>query len=114
MELHDIRSHHSTKDLTLSLSRDREGNLVEVKGRGFRHVNIYELINSKKRKPKCWIEDSNRTILWEASRRWRGEFEPVLTYRDAVHPKARVVVWDDEEGFILWDEPMTVISRRKK
>lgn len=114
MELHEHRSHHATKDLTLGLSEDRYGNLTEVKGRGFRHVSIYELINDHKRKLRCWIEDTDRNVLWQAGRRWRGDFDPVLTYRDAVFPGARVIVWDEEEGFVLWDEPVTVISKRKK
>lgn len=109
-------SHHATKDLTLFLSEDKYGQLKEIKGRGFRHINIYELINSKKRKPRAWIESiKDRSILWEPSspRKWSGDVDALLAYRDACYPAGRCVVWDEELGFMLWDEPAKPKRTRK-
>ena len=122
MELFDRRSHHAHKDLTLCLERDQYGNLIEVKGRGFRHVNIYELIpaqtESARRKGKLrkiWVESRDRKrVLWEASHRWSGTIDQGIQFRDAAYPDAGVVMWKEDDGFFRWDEPMTVTSKRKK
>lgn len=120
MELFDRHSHHASKDLTIEVKVDKYGQPFEVKGRGFRHVNIYELIPAQteiaRRKGKLrrvWVEDKKRNVLWQAGPRWTGTLEQVMQFRDAAHPKARVVVWDEEEGFVFWGEPMTVIRKKK-
>jgi hypothetical protein len=122
MELFDRHSHHASKDLTLGLAFDKYGQPIQIKGRGFRHVNIYELIPAqtaaarrKGKMRKVWVETvKDRTVLWESSARWSGTVEQVLAYRDAAHPKARVIVWDEEEGFVLWDEPPVTVTRKRK
>ena len=122
MELFDRASHHAHKDLTIKLEFDKYGNPVEFKGRGFRHVNIYELIPAqtesarrKGRLRKIWVESKDRKqIHWEASHRWSGTLDQVIQFRNAAFPDARVVMWTEDDGFVLWDEPMTVISKRKR
>ena len=108
-------SHHSSKDLTIAVTEDRYGQLKEIKGRGFRHVNIYELISDKKRPQRAWIESvKDRSILWEPQKKWSGSVDALLAFRDACYPKGRVVVWDEVDGFVLWDEPPQAKRRAKK
>ena len=114
--LFEKHTHHGNKDLIIEERVDRYGQIRVMRGKGFRHISIWEQFEEKKALhfSESWVENAQGEVVYRAK---RGDtLKSLLNFRDSAYPGGSVCVWEgDEDGkMVFCDRPKPVQKPKSK